>query len=225
MDNILRKEIKYQISFEKYLKLKPRLSALLKYDTHSNEEGYMVRSLYFDTLENRDMYDTLYGLEKKHKIRLRIYSIYDSKVKLEWKRKIGTDSQKITFFISRNEAETMINGDYEFLSLKGDVEANELYRLLIHEVYQPRIVVEYKRIAYEYPVSNVRICIDSNINASLTPFNFFNENCGLIPIISTDMRVLEVKYDDFLPMMIKEVLSSIDELPQSNSKYVNARML
>lgn len=119
----------------------------------------------------------------------------------------------------------MINGNYEFLSLIGDAEANELYRLLVHDVYQPRVVVEYKRIAYEYPVSNVRICFDSNINASLTPFNFFNENCGLIPIISPDMRVLEVKYDDFLPMMIKEILSSIDELPQSNSKYVNARML
>ncbi len=225
MDNVSRKEIKYLISLEKYLRIKPKLLSFLTYDPHSSDEGYVVRSLYFDTYENRDMYDTLYGLEKKHKIRLRIYSIHDSMVKLEWKRKIGTDSHKITFLITRNEAESMIKGYYDFIRERVEPEAILLYRILVKEVYQPRIVVEYKRIAYEYPVSNIRICFDFNIKTSITPFNFFNDNCGLIPIISSDQGVLEVKYDDFLPKLIKESISPIDELSQSNSKYVIARML
>jgi hypothetical protein len=44
-------------------------------------------------------------------------------------------------------------------------------------------------------------------------------------LVARDQGVLEVKYDDFLPKLIKDTLTPLDELTNSNSKYVQARML
>lgn len=225
MDQVYRKELKYVISLEKVFRIRNRLSSFLDYDTYSNEEGYIVRSLYFDSINDKDLFDTLYGLNDKHKIRLRIYSVHDQQVKLEWKRKTGSDSHKVTLLITRENAELMINGDYEFLRSMENDQALSIYHILKREAYSPRTIVEYKRVAYVHPISNIRICFDYQLKASLTPFNFFEENIGVLPILSVDQAVLEVKYDDYLPTLIKEVLSPMDELSQANSKYVQARML
>lgn len=225
MDQVYRKELKYVVSLEKVFRIRSRLSSFLDYDSNSNEEGYIVRSLYFDALNDKDLFDTLYGLNDKHKIRLRIYSIHDKQVKLEWKRKSGSDSHKITFMITRENAESMINGDYDFLRFMGNEHAQSIYALLVREAYRPKTIVEYQRVAYVHPISNIRICFDYHIKASLTPFNFFDENIGYLPLLSVDQTVLEVKYDDFMPTLIKEILSPLDELSQANSKYVQARML
>jgi hypothetical protein len=225
MDSVLRKENKYLISLEKFYRIKRHLESFLDYDEHSIENGYIVRSIYFDTIDNRDMFDTLYGYYAKQKIRLRIYSIHDKNVKLECKRKLGSDTYKISITISRDEAESMIRGDYSFLKNKEGSEEKDIYYTLIKEAYSAKTIVEYRRFAFVYPVSNTRICFDTEIKASLTPFNFFEENVGFIPLITRDQGVLEIKYDHFLPKLIKDTISPMDELTQANSKYVQARML
>jgi hypothetical protein len=225
MDNVLRKENKYLISLEKFYRIKRQLELFLDYDEHSTNEGYIVRSIYFDTIDNRDMFDTLYGYYDKQKIRLRIYSIHDKYVKLECKRKLGSDTHKISLSITRKEAESMINGDYEFLRNYENAEIKDIYYSLIKEGYSAKTIVEYRRVAFVYPVSNTRICFDTEVKASLTPFNFFEENAGFLPIITSDIGVLEVKYDHFLPTLIKDTISPMDELTQANSKYVQARLL
>lgn len=225
MDNMLRKENKYLISLEKFFRIRSRLSTFLSYDENSTSNGYIVRSIYFDTIDNRDMFDTLYGVYEKQKIRLRIYSIHDTNVKLECKRKVGSDTYKISLTISKEEAEAMIHGDYEFLKDNETKEIRELYLTLTKDGYSAKTIVEYRRLAFVYPVSNTRICFDTEIKASLTPFNFFSDNVGFIPLITSDLGVLEVKYDHFLPSLIKETISPMDELNQANSKYVQARII
>ena len=59
MDQVYRKELKYVISLEKVFRIRNRLSSFLDYDTYSNEEGYIVRSLYFDSINDKDLFDTL----------------------------------------------------------------------------------------------------------------------------------------------------------------------
>jgi len=225
MDNTLRKEFKYLISLERYARLRRNLEPILSYDENSKQEGYQVRSLYFDTLDNKDMLDTLYGYYEKMKIRLRIYSTKDPWVKLECKRKRGFDTHKISILISVEEAHLMMQGSYAFLMDRSEVEAHELYLSLMKDVYRPKTIVQYHRTAFVHPVSNVRICFDTDIRASMTPFNFFQEDLGFIPLVARDQGVLEVKYDDFLPKLIKDTLTPLDELTNSNSKYVQARML
>ena len=50
MLDVSRRELKYLISKQEMYRLKPQLSAILAEDMHSGQEGYRVRSLYFDTL-------------------------------------------------------------------------------------------------------------------------------------------------------------------------------
>jgi|LGVF01.2.fsa_nt_gb hypothetical protein len=225
MLTVNRKEIKYIIACEKFFLLENQLQALMDYDKHAGNRGYMVRSLYFDSISNRDLFDKLEGLEKKKKIRLRIYSHLDKKVKLECKCKNGSDVQKYSLEISKDQALKMIEGEYTFLQKIDKPLARTLYDQLISGGYSPKTIVEYNRVAYTYPVSDVRICYDSNIKATMTPFGFFDKYPNLFSIMPLDRGVLEVKYNDFLPGSIKDSIKSMDESLTANSKYAQARFL
>lgn len=69
---------------------------------------------------------------------------------------------------------------------------------------RPRVLVSYVREPYVYAAGNVRVSFDSNIRTSLFQRDFLN---GALPdIIATDAPgdiILEVKYDAFLPEIIR----------------------
>ena len=69
---------------------------------------------------------------------------------------------------------------------------------------RPRVLVSYVRGPYVYAAGNVRVTFDSNIRTSLFQREFLN---GALPdIIATDTPgyiILEVKYDAFLPEVIR----------------------
>lgn len=69
---------------------------------------------------------------------------------------------------------------------------------------RPRVLVSYVREPYVYAAGNVRVTFDSNIRTSLLQREFLN---GALPdIIATDAPgdiILEVKYDAFLPEIIR----------------------
>ena len=69
---------------------------------------------------------------------------------------------------------------------------------------RPRVLVSYVREPYVYAAGNVRVTFDSNIRTSLFQREFLN---GTLPdIIATDAPgdiILEVKYDAFLPEIIR----------------------
>ena len=115
MTTVFRKEIKYVIYQHEFAKMRPLLSALMQRDTHGGDFGYVVRSLYFDSVYDRDYYDTVDGRLKKAKVRLRIYG-KDSPIKLELKQKENSDSLKQSLLVTREEARCMQQCDYEFLS-------------------------------------------------------------------------------------------------------------
>ncbi len=74
MNEILRQEKKYLLTIPDGQKLDARLSGCMLRDEHSGPQGYTVRSLYFDSLNDRDYWDKVNGLELRRKLRLRVYS-------------------------------------------------------------------------------------------------------------------------------------------------------
>lgn len=82
MLDIVRKEIKYAISFIDESIIANRLRLVMDCDPHNGTQGYLVRSLYFDTLQNQDYFEKMDGLENRKKIRLRIYDPKDQSAKL-----------------------------------------------------------------------------------------------------------------------------------------------
>ena len=204
--NTFRKEIKYVIHQATFEKLRSELDHLLQLDPNADILGYQVRSIYFDTFNNKDLYDVLDGSFIKGKVRLRAYGPDASEYKLEFKQKNGDDVVKRLVMLTRDEAFKIVSGDYSVLFNKEDSLAKALYCKLKTEVYKPKLVVSYNRQAYVYPFSNTRISFDTRIKTSADIPSFFMDTIDGINDLGPMMGVLEVKYDDFL-------LSSVENSP------------
>ncbi len=91
------------------------------------------------------------------------------------------------------------------------------------ELYRPKCIVEYDRLAFVHEDNNIRVTFDQHLRAGALPDSFFSETPIFMPVSAPGEITLEVKYDGFLHSGIKMALS--DNLPpnQSRSKYCTAR--
>lgn len=224
-NKVFRKELKYPMSILDFYRLRKHLECFVRPDPHSDWNGYRVRSLYFDSDNDQDLNDCLAGQMEKRKIRLRFYPPDTGFIRLEYKCKSGNDCIKQSIRLPKEAAQSIMKGDYSPLTNLQDPLAMELYGRLMLGGYRPKAIVDYRRLAYTYPVSNTRVNFDSEVSASYVTESFFDENPGLIPVMDPDMGILEVKYDHFLVGILKEVLEPVDLLTKANSKYVQSRFL
>ena len=219
-----RKEIKYRIERVDFLRLKPMLDAYFAYDSYSGPEGYPVRSLYFDSLDDRDLYDKLDGTLEHKKIRMRAYDPLGDRFNVEYKCRWSQDGFKRKLVLNRSQALRLARNDYSvLLEFEPDPLARELYDRMLRGRYTPKVIVEYHRTAWEYPVSNIRVTWDCGIQASYFAEAFFEKRPMYVPIVPPSQGVLEVKYDYMFPSILKDALRSIDQLPVANSKYALGR--
>lgn len=216
---VFRHEYKYVIPYEDMLKLKLKLAAVLKADRSS--EGYLIRSLYFDSINDDDYYDKLGGEINRKKIRLRIYEPNPKFVKLEMKSKYDIHQLKRSVIIDRETAESIIDENYEVL-LDYDEVAKEIYTILRSELYKPKAIIEYTRIAYESS-AGTRITFDLDIKKSDDFDNFFAEDINYYDLTNKTDVVMEIKFDRYLEPYIANILASYDHRLQSVSKYVMGR--
>ncbi len=223
--NVFRKEIKYVITRREFYRISDRLDAVMQRDSHGTNGTYNIRSLYFDSLSDRDFHDNLDGVMEKRKIRIRIYDLADENALLEYKCKSGSDSRKKSLVITREEAMALERRSFASLLFHDEELAAFLYNKMTQNVYQPRTIVVYDRTAFTYPVSDVRVTFDHNIMGSLSPFGLFDEHVPLYPLMEMGYGVLEVKYNEFLVSPIARIIADIDHLPIANSKYSDARFL
>lgn len=224
MLDVYRKEIKYIIPVEKFTKLKSVLDALMEKDIHGTGGGYMVRSQYYDSLSDTDLQDNPDGVMEKRKIRVRIYSVDAQTAKLEYKCKSNTDGRKQSLTITREEALLMENHSYEWLLRREEPGIVSVYEDDAG-AYKPKTIVEYKRMAYAYPVNDVRVTFDTELKGTLSPYGLFDRTPAYIPLMKRDIGVLEIKYNHFLPSPIKGVLEEVNSVAEASSKYSKARLL
>ncbi len=220
----LRKEWKYVIRIEDYLRMRPKLEALMTPDSHGINGEYMVRSQYFDSLTDADLKDNLDGVQEKRKIRVRVYSADAKGAKLEYKCKSGTDGKKYSIFLTKEEVLMMEQHQYAFLIGREEELAHRLYNKMTQQVYRPKTIVEYQRTAYLYPVSDVRITFDRNLRGSVNPYGICEKEPLYLPLLSQDKAIMEIKYNDFLPGELKSIVNDLDQVAEAYSKYTQARL-
>lgn len=63
MNEVLRQEKKYLMNQVDCLKLQHQLENVMMADIHNGSQGYLVRSLYFDSPYEEDYEDKLDGIE------------------------------------------------------------------------------------------------------------------------------------------------------------------
>ncbi|WP_036931619.1 polyphosphate polymerase domain-containing protein [Proteocatella sphenisci] len=221
--DVSRTEKKYGISKITASNMRRIFSTTLKSDKHNTGDGYMVRSLYFDSYDDSDYYDKEDGYNYRKKIRLRIYSTDSEVAKLEKKEKVGSNQWKRSLSISKSDALKLIDGDFSPLIEDGSDFAFEMYEIMTIGIYRPRCIIEYDRVAFIVEENDIRLTLDSNIRATESNFDLFSENLQFYPVSHPTEVTLEVKYDNFLFSYIKEMLALCDKKQISNSKYIMGR--
>ena len=160
MEKVLRQEKKYLLNYLEAINYSNVFGTILNGDPHNGNDGYIVRSLYFDTLDNKDFYLKEMGVELRRKVRLRIYNPDDDFALLEMKQKQGDYQMKRSLRISRKDALSLIKGDYDCLLKYKDDFVKECYSYMISEGYRPVCVVQYNRKAFICRENRIRITFD-----------------------------------------------------------------
>lgn len=220
-DKLFRNEHKFIIDDVSAELIKAKISTLCMPDSHAGEEGYYdIRSLYFDSADNRFYRENLAGISNRHKWRIRIYNSSDSRIALEKKSTLKGLKHKDSCVMDRDRVMEFINGDISHR--EGDAPLlREFVTEAIEENITPRVIVDYRREPFVYPVGNVRVTVDSMIGASRNFEDFFSADLNLYRAIPMGMNVLEVKFDEVLPYTVREMINSFANLtPTAFSKYV-----
>jgi hypothetical protein len=220
----LRHELKYYITYYEYEKLRARIRHVVKPDKHSvNAEGYHIRSLYFDNVFDQALHEKNWGVKRRDKYRIRIYNKSDNHIKLERKSKYGDYICKESINLSREEYERLMNNDLDFLRTQDAQLATDFYYKSMSEKMEPRIIVDYIREAYTHPFGDVRITFDKRLMAGVNSFDLFHPELVTVNALHTKSLILEVKFNEFLPTHIRNLLQLESHNRSAISKYVICR--
>lgn len=85
-------------------------------------------------------------------------------------------------------------------------------------ILRPNVIVDYYREAYVYSVGNVRITFDIDLHTGLNSKDLFNKDT-LTMGISDYPIILEIKYDNVLPEIVRGLLPGTIKPWQSIGKF------
>jgi len=219
-----RHELKLLINAADYAQLRARLRVVTKPDENAAEDGgYVVRSLYFDNYSDKAVFEKLSGQSKREKFRLRYYNGDISFIRLEKKSKDNRLTYKESAVVTAEQCAALLAGDYECFKLPDAPLLMEFYSKIRYQNLRPKSIVDYHREAYVYRAGNVRVTFDSKIKTSACVAGFLNPELPVIPA-ATGM-LMEIKYDGFMPDIIRDILQIGWHNQTEFSKYVAGRLV
>lgn len=219
----LRHERKHQINLREDIVLTGRLEKLFSRDRYAGKDGtYRVTSLYFDTPYDKALREKLDGTDNREKFRLRYYGTDTSFIRLEKKIKRNGLCGKRTAPLTAGQTACLLKGEYGFLLDTGIPLLEEFYSKLQGQGLRPKTLVCYDREAFVYGPGNVRITLDRNIWTGLGSVEFFDTRHFYLPVLP-DTTVLEVKYDEFLPDIVRMAVQVPGRQAAACSKYALCR--
>jgi len=223
MNQVLREEKKFLINIEEFLRLSHKLEQVMIQDVHNGTHGYIIRSLYYDTIYDRDYFEKAAGTELRRKMRLRIYDPNADFAMLEMKQKQGAQQLKRSLRVTRSDAEILSRGDFSPLLKYRDPFAAECYGMLHINCYRPVTIVEYHRKAFIAKENKIRVTFDNQIAATESNFDIFSPVLNMNPVLDRFDVVMEVKFNGFLLDYIRRLINDANRSELSVSKYVLAR--
>ena len=203
--------------------IRARLKVVARGDPHAKDGKYFIRSLYFDNLSDKALREKIDGVDRREKFRIRYYNSDTSFIKLEKKSKVNGLETKYSAPLTKEEAQKIVDGDYEFLRKSKHALLQEFYCKIRYQGLKPRTIVDYTREPFIYEPGNVRVTFDYNIRTGLTCTDFLNADC--VTILAGDpIVIMEVKWDEFLPSIIKSAVQMPGRRVTAFSKYAQCRI-
>lgn len=218
-----RHEWKYEISGQDLLTLRLRLGSVMKSDPHAIDGKYAVRSLYFDTPSDTALREKLDGTSVREKFRLRYYNGDRGTIHLEKKSKWNGLGNKQVALITAGEAQAIADGDLDWMREHAHGLVRELYAKMRTKGLRPKTIVDYTREPFVYDPGNTRVTFDYNIRTGLGGTDFLNPDCIMIPAGNAPV-MMEVKWDRFLPDIVRDAVRLPGRRAAAFSKYAQCRI-
>lgn len=218
----LRHEIKHEITLSDMITIRQRLNAVAYPDPHAENGKYYIRSLYFDNLADKALREKLDGVGRREKFRIRMYNCDTSFIRLEKKSKLNGLGNKQTASLSVEQTQAVVDSDIDWMANSEYALIRELYSKMSTQGLKPKTIVDYTREPFIYPAGNVRVTIDYDIRSGLLCTDFLNDSSATVPV--TDAVILEVKWDAFLPDIIKDAVMLENRRDGAFSKYAACRI-
>ena len=218
-----RHEMKIEISKADFFELRLRLNAVMKRDANGDSGKYEIRSLYFDTPDDRALKEKIDGVNRREKYRIRLYNRNTDFIKLEVKRKIANLTNKESCAIDRDRVQAILDGDTAWMPLYGNALVRDLYDRMKYEGFKPKTIVEYTREAFLHEAGNVRVTLDYDIRTGVNAQDFLKPDAVTVPVWD-DRILLEVKWDEFLPDLVRDAVRIDGRSAGAFSKYAQARI-
>ena len=219
-----RNEYKHYVIERDLIPLRRRLAAVMERDRYTDSDGgYLIKSLYFDNCYDKALAEKLFGMGKREKFRIRYYNDNKDFIRLEKKSKIGDKCLKQGTELTEEQVQKILNNDIRWMIATQDELIRELWAKMQYQMLRPKSIVVYDRQAYVYEPGNVRVTIDSNIRGSNNVQGFLDKDTVMLQTFRPS--ILEVKWDEFLPQVIRDIVQLDDARTSSFSKYAAIRLV
>lgn len=218
-----RHEWKHEINLSDMYAIRQRLRTVMRSDENAVNGQYFIRSLYFDNIADKALREKLDGVNCREKFRIRYYNNNTELIHLEKKSKINGLGSKQNAMLSKQEAMAIVNGEYDWMIDSGRPLVCELYAKMKSQGLRPKTIVDYTREPFVYTPGNVRVTLDYNIRTGLLCTDFLNPDCVTILARNTSI-ILEVKWDEFLPSVIRDIVQLESRHTAAFSKYAACRI-
>ncbi|MGG0718508.1 polyphosphate polymerase domain-containing protein [Robertmurraya massiliosenegalensis] len=219
-----RRELKHEITKMDCYHLRQKLKHVMEIDPHANQEGkYFIRSVYFDNFNDKILTQKKEGLYSRDKFRVRLYDFNTDYLNLEKKSKRNNLTYKQKCPLTTYEYEQIRNGNISWMENDSRTLIQDLFVQMNLFQLKPLTVVDYEREVFIYLHGNVRVTFDRSIRTSLRNNDVLNPHLAMVDT-NPDIVVLEVKYDEYLPSVIKHLLQIGDRSIGTYSKYQISRM-
>ncbi len=222
-DQTWRHEWKHEIGPSDLIALRQRLGAVAFRDPYAVDGKYEIRSLYFDNAQDRALREKLDGVSRREKFRIRYYNGDLSVIHLEKKSKSGGLGCKRTAPLTVTQAQAIADGETEWMAENADPLIRELYVKMTAEGLRPKTIVDYVREPFVFGPGNVRVTLDWDIRTGLGCTDFLNPDCITVPAGDAP-AILEVKWDAFLPDIIRDAIQLPGRHACAFSKYAQCRI-
>ena len=218
-----RHEEKYIIDYRQYAVMKNRAMALMTPDSHGINGCYTINSLYYDDLKDTALLEKLDGLPEHRKFRVRTYDYSDRVINLERKDKRGILTEKFSASLPADQIGLLDLGTLQ----PEDAEAGwyDLAAQMHRAGLRPAVVVRYERDAFFLEGTDLRLTFDKNLEAIVPDDRaLFDPHMGGLPAISRGSVIMEIKYGDRVPSLIR-TMTNFSSKQLSVSKYALCRSL
>ena len=220
---VYRHELKHEINVSDMITIRQRLRAVAKPDPHAVGGKYFIRSLYFDNLSDKALREKIDGINIREKFRIRYYDGDTSVIHLEKKSKRNGLGYKESANLTAAQAQAIVDGDISWMRASKEPLIQELYMKMATQGLRPKTIVDYTREPFIYAPGNVRVTLDYNIRTGLHCTDFLNPDCLTIPAGNAPI-ILEVKWDAYLPDIIRDAVQLESRRATAYSKYAACRI-